>query len=246
MYTHWDDFNLSADVLRSNVASVKTMAKSSASSRVKKKKMLNAVAVEDDVRLAVQHLKRERIVAAAVTQFEQRGFSQASLDAVAEQMGVTKPFIYTQFRSKSELLGEICSRAMRIALQAIDEALERYETPREQLEQFVRIMMLGILKSGKHLAIYMREEKNLSSEDYELIRELRREVDEKLVDVLKRGVKEGVFEVADPRLAALAIGGIATWVGVRMGQSARYSSEQVAEGIVPLVLSMSGARRSTR
>ena len=206
-----------------------------------KKKTINAVAAEDDVRLAVQRLKRERIVAAAVTQFEQRGFSQASLDAVAEQMGVTKPFIYTQFRSKSELLGEICSRAIRIALEAIDEALQRYKAPRDQLEEFARLMMLGILRSGKHLAIYMREEKNLSPEDYELIRKLRREVDEKLVDILRRGVADGVFAVADPRLAALAIGGIATWVGVRLGQSTRYSAEEVAAGIVPLVLSMSGA-----
>lgn len=225
---------------------VRAAAKASAVSKSKKKKPLNAVAAEDDVRLAVQRLKRERIVAAAVTQFEQRGFSQASLDAVAEQMGVTKPFIYTQFRSKSELLGEICSRAMRIALQAIDEALKDYGTPREQLEQFARLMMLGILRSGKHLAIYMREEKNLSAEDYQLIRKLRREVDEKLVGILERGVKEGVFEVSDPRLAAIAIGGIATWVGVRLGQSTRYSVEQVAEGIVPLVLSLSGANRASR
>jgi AcrR family transcriptional regulator len=224
----------------------RTVTKVSAIKKAKKKKPLNAVSVEDDVRLAVQRLKRERIVAAAVTQFEQRGFSQASLDAVAEQMGVTKPFIYTQFRSKSELLGEICSRAVRIALQAIDEALASYSTPRQQLEQFVRIMMLGIVRSGKHLAIYMREEKNLSPEDYELIRRLRREVDEKLVDMLKRGVEEGVFEIADPRLAALSIGGIATWVGVRLGQSTHYSAEQVAEGIVPLVLSMSGAPHSSR
>jgi AcrR family transcriptional regulator len=219
------------------------MIRASTAAKSKKKKPLNSVSAEDDVRLAVQNLKRERIVAAAVTQFEEHGFTQASLDAVAEQMGVTKPFIYTQFRSKSELLGEICSRAMRIALQAIDEALARYNTPREQLEQFARLMMLGIVRSGKHLAIYMREEKNLSPEDFQLIRKLRGEVDKKLVDVLKRGVEEGVFEIADPRLAALAIGGIATWVGVRLGQSTRYSSEQVAEGIVPLILSMSGARR---
>jgi AcrR family transcriptional regulator len=224
------------------MASVKATARGLVASKVRKKKPLNAVTVEDDVRLAVQRLKRERIVAAAVTQFEQRGFSQASLDAVAEKMGVTKPFIYTQFRSKSELLGEICSRAIRIALQAIDDALAKHKQPRDQLEQFARSMMLGILRNGKHLAIYMREEKNLSPEDYQLIRKLRREVDEKLVGILKRGVEEGVFQLSDARLAAVAIGGIATWVGVRMGQSTRYSVEQVAEGIVPLVLSLSGAR----
>lgn len=216
---------------------------SGTTSKVAKRKAAAAVSDEDDVRLAVQRLKRERIVAAAVTQFEQRGFSQASLDAVAEQMGVTKPFIYTQFRSKSELLGEICSRAIRISLQAIDEALTSHRTPRQQLEHFARGLMLGVLRSGKHLAIFMREEKNLAPEDYELIRTLRREVDGKLVGILERGVTQGEFDIDDPKLAAMAIGGIATWIGVRLGQSERHSPEQVAEQVVPLVMALAGARR---
>jgi AcrR family transcriptional regulator len=225
------------------MARVKGRARSgSTATKVDKPKTAAPVSDEDDVRLAVQRLKRERIVAAAVTQFEQRGFSQASLDAVAEQMGVTKPFIYTQFRSKSELLGEICSRAIRISLQAIDEALTGQSTPRQQLEHFARGLMLGALRSGKHLAIYMREEKNLAPADYELIRTLRREVDEKLVGILQRGVAQGEFDIKEPRLAAIAIGGIATWVGVRLGKSDRYSPEQVAEQIVPLVVALAGAR----
>lgn len=166
------------------------------------------------------------------------------MDAVAEQMGVTKPFIYTQFRSKSELLGEICSRAIRISLQAIDEALAKHSTPRSQLEHFARGLMLGVLRSGKHLAIYMREEKNLAPADYELIRNLRREVDKKLVGVLNQGLAEGEFNIADPKLAALAIGGIATWVGVRLGHSDQHSPEQLAEQVVPLVMALTGARRS--
>jgi AcrR family transcriptional regulator len=196
----------------------------------------------DDVRLAVRRLKRERIVAAAVTQFEEHGFTGASLDAVAEQMGVTKPFIYAQFRSKSELLGEICSRAVRISSHAIDRALSAQRTPRLQLEHFARDLLLGVLHSGKHLAIYMREEKNLRLEDQQMIRNLRREVDRKLVGILNEGLALGEFAIADPKLAALAIGGIATWVGVRLGQGEQQSPEQIADKVVPLVLAMTGAR----
>lgn len=200
-------------------------------------------AAKDDVRAAVRQLKRESIVAAAVTLFEQHGFTGASLDAVAEQMGVSKPFIYTQFRSKSELLGEICSRVVRISSQAIDEALANHRTPRLQLEHFARGLMLGVLRFGKHLAIYMREEKNLAPEDQHLIGTLRREIDRKLVGVLKEGMKRGEFDLVDPKLAAMAIGGIATWVGVRLGRNEPESPERVAEQVVPLVLAMTGASR---
>lgn len=217
-----------------------------ARTKIDKKKVPAEVDDADDVRLAVRRLKRERIVAAAVKQFEQRGFTGASLDAVAEQMGVSKPFIYTQFRSKSELLGEICSRAMRISSQAIDEALANHRAPRLQLEHFARELMLGVLRSGKHLAIYMREEKNLAPEDLQLIGSLRREVDRKLVGVLREGLARGEFDIADPKLAAMAIGGIATWVGVRLGRNETQSPEQIAAQVVPLVLAMTGVKNTPR
>ena len=63
--------------------------------------------MNDDIREAVMSLKRERIVAAAVDLFYQNGFGHTTLDQVAEQMGMTKPFIYAHFSSKTELLAAI-------------------------------------------------------------------------------------------------------------------------------------------
>lgn len=196
-----------------------------------------------DVRADVEKLKRERILAAAVDLFNRYGFSQTSLEAVASQMGVTKPFIYARFGSKTELLGEICSRAMQMSLEAIDDAIESGSSPKEQLEFFARGLMQAVLNSGRHLAIYMREEKNLSDEDYELIRSLRYEVDEKLIGILNRGIGAGDFEVPDPKMAALAIGGIATWIGMRLRADSRKSPEQLANNIVPLIMAMAGGGR---
>ena len=49
-------------------------------------------------------LKRERIIGAAVELFYERGYENTTLEAVAERLGVTKPFIYSHFGSKAELL----------------------------------------------------------------------------------------------------------------------------------------------
>lgn len=197
---------------------------------------------EEDMRTAVQQLKRERIIAAAVDLFELHGFNQTSVDLIAEQLGATKPVIYAQFGTKSKLLGEICSRAMRIALEAIDAALSNRSSPREQLELFASGLMAGVMRSGKHLAIYMREEKNLAAEELKVIKDLRRQVDKKLVDILRRGVQAGHFEIADERLAAMAIGGIATWIGMRLGPDARFQPDDVTVKVVPLILALAGAK----
>src|SRR5262249_24959889 len=48
--------------------------------------------------------KRDRILEEAVKLFYERGFTGTTLDDIAAELGVTKPFIYTHFRSKTDLL----------------------------------------------------------------------------------------------------------------------------------------------
>jgi AcrR family transcriptional regulator len=53
-------------------------------------------------RRRVTRAERERqILDAAVAVFTERGFGHASMDAVAERVGVTKPVLYTRSCSRS-------------------------------------------------------------------------------------------------------------------------------------------------
>jgi len=63
------------------------------------------------IRDEVIALKRERTITAAVELFYERGYENTTLDAVAERLGVTKPFIYAHFRSKTEPVA--AARALR-------------------------------------------------------------------------------------------------------------------------------------
>jgi len=63
--------------------------------------------------------KKERILEEAVKLFYERGFSGTTLDDIAGKLGVTKPFIYTHFRSKVELLEAICRPTIEMSLDAI-------------------------------------------------------------------------------------------------------------------------------
>src|SRR3954447_20271227 len=46
---------------------------------------------------------RERVLAAAMTAFGERGYEGASMSAIAREAGVTKSVIYDHFPSKAEL-----------------------------------------------------------------------------------------------------------------------------------------------
>src|SRR5690349_8269443 len=114
------------------------------------------------IRDEVATLKRERTIAVAAELFYERGYENTSLDAIAERMSVTKPFIYAHFTSKAELLAEICSRGIASALEALDGVLSTMKgTPRKRLEEVGRRFVTSVLHSQRYIAIFAREEKNL-------------------------------------------------------------------------------------
>lgn len=195
------------------------------------------------IRDEVAALKRERILTAAVELFYERGYENTTLDAVAERLGVTKPFIYAHFSAKSELLAEICARGVAAALQAMEGALAMAgASPTEKLDALGRRFVTAVLQSQKYIAIFTREEKNLLPRDYERISQMRRDFDRKLAGLLTEGTATGEFRIADPRLAALAIGGMVGWAYVWYRPQGRLSVEALAEEMAALVLAMAQAR----
>lgn len=79
-----------------------------------------------------------QILDAAVAVFSERGFQNASMDAVAERVGVTKPVLYTHFGSKDGLLLACIARARAGLLEATSAAAAAADGPEEMLRQGTR------------------------------------------------------------------------------------------------------------
>lgn len=194
-----------------------------------------------DIRSEIAALKRNRILNAAAELFYEHGYENATLDAVGERLGVTKPFIYSHFSSKAEILAEICSQGIGTSLAAIKGVLPLDLTPGEKLHEVGRRFVLAVLRSQMHIAIFSREEKHLSAEDFERINNMRREFDRLLTGLLREGMDKGVFHLRDPHVAALSIGGMVSWAYVWYRPRGRLPMETVAEEMAQLIMAMVGA-----
>jgi TetR/AcrR family transcriptional regulator, cholesterol catabolism regulator len=234
---------------KDTLPTMKDLAKASRSTRASSSKSPRRAASASepqDVREAVTRLKRDRIVAAAVELFYHQGYGRTTLDQVADALNMTKPFIYQFFKSKNEILADICSRAIKIAHESLDRAIAQQGTPTARLHTITRDFMLAVLEHQEHATIYSREEKELLVEDRAAINGLRRKFDHRLVDILKAGVASGEFQVEDVHLAALAIGGIIGWSPVWYRPGGRLTREDVADQSAKFVLSMVRAKSLAR
>jgi AcrR family transcriptional regulator len=84
----------------------------------------------------VSRADRERqILDAAVAVFGERGYQAASMDMVAERVGVTKPVLYAHFGSKDGLLLACIARARAELLEVTTTAAASADGPEEMLRR---------------------------------------------------------------------------------------------------------------
>ena len=186
--------------------------------------------------------KRERIVEEAVKLFYARGFTGTTLDDIAAELGVTKPFIYTHFRSKVELLAALCTPTIELSLAAVENAAKEPGGPSERLYRAVVDFTHVVLSRQANIAIFFREEKNLAPEALAEINALRRKFDRVLSELLAEGVAAGEFHIADVNLAALAIGGMISWAYTWHRPGGRLKLGEMCTRMADLALQMAGAR----
>lgn len=196
------------------------------------------------IRDEVAALKRNRIIDAAADLFYTNGYDNTTLEAVGEKLGVTKPFIYSHFKSKAELLGHICSLGISASLDVINSVTKTEGTPTQKLERFGRGFVTAVLENQKYIAIFNREEKGLSLDDLAWISNMRREFDRKLTLLLEEGQRSGDFNVGDAHVAALAIGGMVSWAYVWYRDRGRMSIDEVALELTELILNMVQSKRA--
>jgi AcrR family transcriptional regulator len=167
---------------------------------------------KDGLRDQLVSMKRDSILEAATRLMLDRGYHGCSMDALAEALGVTKPFIYYQFRDKAEILGAICRSGADLTLAAVSdcEALDVGHDAR--LRWFCLRLATIVVTHGQFLAVYMRELTNLSEDYRHAIVRTRDEIDRRLSLLIKAGVRDGVFSVVDPLISARAITGMLSYI----------------------------------
>ena len=182
--------------------------------------------------------KRRRILEEASHFFFANGYEATTLDSVAEQLNVTKPFIYSYYKNKGELLYEICQTGIQLSLTALEEALTAEGTATEQLKIVVERVARIVIENQRYISVYLREEKSLQTEDARRIRDLRHTFDLKLSALLEKGKRTGEFDVANPSRTAIWVSGLLSWIALWYHDGGRWSATEVVIDAITMVQKM--------
>ena len=179
--------------------------------------------------------KRRLILEEACHLFFRKGYTSATLEQVSDRLNVTKPFIYSYYRNKGEILSEICQRGISLALDAQAEALASKGSPTARLKQLVERTARIIIENQEFIVVYQREEKNLAPADARRIRDLRHRYDQNVAQLLKEGQKAGEFDIVDPAMTAVWIGGLLSWIALWYNPDGRRVPSEVVRDLLDAI-----------
>jgi TetR/AcrR family transcriptional regulator, cholesterol catabolism regulator len=156
--------------------------------------------------------RRLEVLRAAARIFNRRGFHTATLDDVADHLGVTKPAIYYYAKSKDELL----SACAQMALEDLEQALAATtELPAaERLRRFfARYAEIICADFGRCLV--MIEPRHLAPKLRKINISGRRELNQGVRDIIRQAIADGAYRPCDDLALASAMfdsfNGLAKW-----------------------------------
>lgn len=183
----------------------------------------------------LQHqLKREALLRAAVSAFNERGFHQTGLEDIAGKLGVTKAALYYYFPNKNALLAACFDRAMDIAEESLAEAQAKGRNGREVVVLMLRRYLEDMIEDLGE-CLLLTEDHALNREGRARLIERRDRLERRLRETVKAGIADGSIVACDPKLAVFVLLGAINWVPKWFSRQGPWKPAQMARGVTDML-----------
>jgi len=155
--------------------------------------------------------RRGEIVARAAEVFDRTGYNRASMDDVAEAVGIAKPTLYHYFRGKEEILFEIHQEFITRLIRQHEVRRGSGLSPRQELLEVMGDILELMETHRGHVRVFFEHVRDLPEDQRDVVRQQRDTYHQMVEDVLQRGIDEGEFRPVEVRMASMGVFGMCNW-----------------------------------
>jgi AcrR family transcriptional regulator len=144
------------------------------------------------------HIKADQIIDAAQMRFAMYGFEKTTMKEIAGDLNMSKGSLYYYFPDKENLYRAIVQKEHDLYILAIRSELENSTEPAAILKKIVGIrqdVFKRLINLGR-TRLELFPEMHLFMKG--TVAELRKQEKEIIVEVLKKGIDEGIFDISAP------------------------------------------------
>lgn len=166
------------------------------------------------------------------------GYSKASVEGVAAELGISKKTIYQHFPTKRDLMAAVVAEEAGRERTRLLAELQSEPTARAQAERFFRLILGGLRQ------MIARTSKADWEQQYEIAYEaMGAAYGSVAAEIVQRGVASGEFDLADLRTADIVFAGVFN----QYAQSLREDpSLRIDDELVAALMRVLGQKKSTK
>lgn len=155
--------------------------------------------------------KRLEIIERCADLFDSGGYHRATMQMLADEVGLGKPTLYHYFASKTEILYAIHQMHIAALIDGLDSEQRRGSTPQQMLTHACRDILQEIAEHPGYVRAFFEHYGELEGPKRAEIRARRQEYFDKICDIIRSGITAGAFRKCDVELTALGFLGMCSW-----------------------------------
>jgi AcrR family transcriptional regulator len=166
--------------------------------------------------------------------FVKGGYDAVSIGTTAEMLNVSRATLYRTVPTKEHLLGVLFEQGTAELTETAAAAVKREREPRAQLLALVRIQVDAAIKMRRYMSVFFGGA-GLPPDVFERWHSWSRQYESLWVESVKRAMRAGVLQKADPIVTTRLLLGMCIWVSRWYRPNEPYDAEEIGDAAVRLL-----------
>jgi AcrR family transcriptional regulator len=180
-------------------------------------------------------LSKDAILSEAKQLFSSKGYRGTTLKDLTSSFGVSRPSLYYYYKSKMELLSELHSKGFNEAKSNFDQILSTILPTREKFREILEVHTRTLANDTELHKIFYLDEMEIPDKLRKEIRKRRRDYTDRIIEVYKKGVDEGIFKKIDPKMAVYLLLGACNWITMWYSPKKNTEPEKIVQSLMVLL-----------
>ncbi len=180
--------------------------------------------------------KKQVIFAEAAQLFREKGYAAASMRDLAERVGLKPSSFYSHIKSKEEILQKICFDSAEKFTKGMVAVKESGGTSIEQVRALLQLHLRVALEDPTSVTVFNDEWRHLTEPNLSRFVELRKDYENRFLQIIQEGIKMGEFRMVHPQIALYTLLNALRWLHFDSKLSKELSVEDLQAELEKVLL----------
>ncbi|WP_375578003.1 TetR/AcrR family transcriptional regulator [Marivirga tractuosa] len=180
--------------------------------------------------------RKQQIIEKATELFQKQGYAATSMRDLAGYIGIEAASLYSHIKSKEEILQTICFQMANDFFQSLEKIELEKLSADEKLKKAVVSHVEVLTKDSAASAVFFSEWRHLSESYLKDFLAMRNNYENKFIQILIDGHKEGVFKKMDAKFTVLALLSSINWMPSWYKPEGKLTPEEIAENVTDVFI----------